>query len=68
MYRKIRTILYHGTVSAIQQIDVGLGRGRKDFGTLLNNLETENLGIQYYIGKQEVVDKCIVSIKEIDWR
>lgn len=35
---------------------------------LLNNLETENLGIQYFIGKQEVADKLIVEIKEIDWR
>ena len=35
---------------------------------LLNNLETENLGIQYFIGKQEVVDSVIKSIKEVDWR
>lgn len=35
---------------------------------LLNNLETENLGVQYFIGKQEVADKVIVNIKEIDWR
>lgn len=35
---------------------------------LLNNLETENLGIQYYIGKQEVADRLIASIKAIDWR
>ena len=35
---------------------------------LLNNLETENLGIQYYIGKQEVADQLIKSIKAIDWR
>lgn len=35
---------------------------------LLNNLETENLGIQYYIGKQEVADRLIINIKEIDWR
>ena len=26
---------------------------------LLNNLEVENLGIQYYIGKQEVADRLI---------
>lgn len=183
MSHNIRTILYHGTVSEIQQIDVSLGRARKDFGkgfymavskkqaigmmhkkyremirrsrgkqenafneklyeieldenaiselkikvfedadlewldfvlmcreqggmpheydlvvgptadddtalclkaywdglygkvgtdtakrTLLGNLETENLGIQYFIGKQEVVGKLIISIKEIDWR
>ena len=35
---------------------------------LLNNLEIENLGIQYFIGKQEVVDSVIKSIKEVDWR
>lgn len=35
---------------------------------LLNNLETENLGIQYFIGKQEVVNKVIKKVKEIDWR
>lgn len=35
---------------------------------LLNNLETENLGIQYFIGKQEVADQLIASIKAIDWR
>ena len=35
---------------------------------LLNNLETENLGIQYFIGKQEVVDYVIKSMKEVDWR
>lgn len=35
---------------------------------LLNNLETENLGIQYYIGKQEVADRLIADFKEIDWR
>lgn len=37
-------------------------------GILLNNLETENLGVQYYVGKQEVADRLIVSIKAIDWR
>lgn len=183
MYRNIKTVLYHGTVSEIQRVDVKLGRGRKDFGkgfymavsksqavgmmhkkyreavrrsrgkqenvfseklyeivldeqilselkikvfenadlewldfvlmcreqggmphdfdmvigptadddtafclkaywdglygkigtlearkTLLNNLETENLGIQYFIGKQEVADKVIVGMKAIDWR
>lgn len=35
---------------------------------LLNNLETENLGIQYYIGKQEVADRLIADLKVIDWR
>lgn len=32
MYRKLKTVLYHGTVSEINKIDVSLGRGRKDFG------------------------------------
>lgn len=157
MYRNLKTILYHGTASEIQQVDVKLGRERKDFGKgfymaisksqaigmmhkkyrevvrrskgkqddadlewldfvlmcrekggmphnydmvvgptadddtafclkaywdglygkagsdaakriLLNNLETENLGIQYFIGKQEVADQLIASIKAIDWR
>lgn len=182
MYHKFKTILYHGTISEIQHVDVELGRGRKDFGRgfymavsknqavgmmhkkyrevvrrsrgkqeknfkerlyevrldekilkevsvkifdsadiewldfvlmcreqggiphdfdlvigptadddtalclkaywdglygvvgsadakriLLNNLETENLGIQYFIGKQEIADKLIVSMCEIDW-
>ena len=35
---------------------------------LLNNLEPENLGVQYFIGKQEVADRLIKSMKEIDWR
>lgn len=35
---------------------------------LLNNLETENLGVQYFVGKQEIADKLIADIKEIDWR
>lgn len=32
---------------------------------LLMNLEPENLGEQYYISKQDVADRLIVSIKEI---
>ncbi len=35
---------------------------------LLNNLEVENLGIQYYIGKQDIADRVIKNICEIDWR
>ena len=31
MYHKLKTILYHGTVSEIERVDVTLGRGRKDF-------------------------------------
>ena len=32
MYHNLKTILYHGTVSEIQRVDVGLRRERKDFG------------------------------------
>ena len=32
---------------------------------LMKNLEVENLGIQYYIGKQDVADRLIISVKEI---
>ncbi len=35
---------------------------------LLENLEPENLGVQYFIGKQEVADKLIKSLVSIDWR
>ena len=35
---------------------------------LLSNLEPDNLGIQYYIGKQEIADHLIKDIKEISWR
>lgn len=183
MFQKLKTVLYHGTISEITQVDVKLGRGRKDFGrgfymavsksqavgmmhkkyreairrsrnkqensfverlyevvlneqmfseikvkvfehadiewldfvlmcreqgglphdydlvvgptadddtalclkaywdglygkvgtseakrVLLNNLETENLGIQYFVGKQEIADTLIMSMKSIDWR
>lgn len=32
MYQKFRTVLYHGTISEIKQIDVSQGHGKKDFG------------------------------------
>ncbi|MBO5522725.1 MAG: DUF3990 domain-containing protein, partial [Roseburia sp.] len=32
MCHKLKTVLYHGTVSEIETVDVKLGRGRKDFG------------------------------------
>lgn len=35
---------------------------------LLNNLEPENLGIQYYVGRQEVADRLIKEIRPVDWR
>lgn len=35
---------------------------------LLDNLEPENLGVQYFVGKQEVADKLFADIKEVDWR
>lgn len=31
MWLSLRTTLYHGTASEIQQVDVKLGRERKDF-------------------------------------
>ena len=34
---------------------------------LLRNLEPENLGIQYYVGKQDVADQLITYISEINW-
>ena len=34
---------------------------------LLGYLEPENLGIQYYVGKQEVADRLILEIKQISW-
>lgn len=36
--------------------------------TLLKNLETDNLGIQYFIGKQEVADSLISELLLVDWR
>lgn len=44
--------------------DVGSPEAKK----LLSNLEPDNLGIQYFIGKQEVADKLIVKFSEISWR
>lgn len=35
---------------------------------LMKNLEPENLGVQYYVGKQEVANKLIKEIVETDWR
>ena len=35
---------------------------------LLKNLEPENLGVQYYVGKQIVADRLIKDISEISWR
>lgn len=35
---------------------------------LLNNLEPDNLGIQYFIASQEIADRLILDIKEISWR
>ena len=35
---------------------------------LLKNLEPENLGRQYFVGKQEVADRLIKSFEEISWR
>jgi len=32
MYHRLRSTLYHGTASEIQQVDVRLEQERKDFG------------------------------------
>ena len=34
---------------------------------LLGFLEPENLGTQYFVGKQEIADKLVVEMKEIKW-
>jgi len=34
---------------------------------LLSFLEPENLGIQYFVGKQQIADKLILSMKEVQW-
>lgn len=44
--------------------DVGSAEAKKK---LLGYLEPENLGIQYYVGKQQVADKLIINKKEIPW-
>lgn len=35
---------------------------------LLNNLEVENLGIQYFVGNQEIANRLITDIIKVDWR
>lgn len=35
---------------------------------LLNNLETDHLGIQYFVGKQEVADLLIKDLCLVDWK
>ena len=32
MYRKLKNVLYHGTISEIKKVDVSKGRDKKDFG------------------------------------
>lgn len=79
MCHNFKTILYHGTVSKIQQIDVKLGRERKDFGKGFYMAVSKNQAIgmmhkkyrenvRRSRGKQEVADQLIKSIKAIDWR
>ncbi|MBQ9991246.1 MAG: DUF3990 domain-containing protein [Lachnospiraceae bacterium] len=55
MYYKIRTILYHGTVSEISHVDVGLGHGRKDFGK----------GFYMAISKKQAVGMMHKKYKEV---
>lgn len=75
--------LYHGTAEKFETIDVFKGRNNKDFGKgfymdvtksqavgmmhKLGFLEPENLGTQYFVGKQEIADKLVVEMKEITW-
>lgn len=35
---------------------------------LLNNLEPENLGVQYFISKQDIADRLIKNFRLADWR
>ncbi len=44
--------------------DVGSDEAKE---RLLGYLEPENLGVQYFVGKQAVADRLIKSIKEISW-
>lgn len=46
--------------------DYGEKNSKEAKKILLNNLEVENLGIQYFIGKQEVADKIIKSFARIE--
>ncbi len=32
MYQNFKYVLYHGTIANIEKIDIGQGKGRKDFG------------------------------------
>lgn len=74
--------LYHGTIYQIDKIDVKKGRNNKDFGQVFymatsksqaigmmhkKYREPENLGIQYFVGKQSISDRLIKSFVEIDW-
>ncbi|MCD8201540.1 MAG: DUF3990 domain-containing protein [Clostridia bacterium] len=36
--------------------------------TLLHFLQAEKLGIQYFIGKQEIADAVVLSVRETEWR
>lgn len=42
--------------------EVGSDEAKKK---LLGYLEPENLGIQYFVGKQQIADKLILSMKEV---
>ena len=71
---RISDTLYHGTIDFFSSVDVTKGKSNKDFGkgfymalekSQAKELLLKNLGIQYYIGKQEVADKLILTIKEL---
>ena len=63
---RISDTLYHGTIDFFSSVDVTKGRSNKDFGKGFY-MAVENLGIQYYIGKQRVADKLILSLKELQF-
>lgn len=59
------------TVACINTYNRGLygeKGGEKAKATLLDNLFVDKLGVQYYIGKQNVADALIEDIREIEWR
>lgn len=59
---RISDVLYHGTIDGLYG-NFRTEDESKEF--LLKMLEVENLGIQYFIGKQEVANKLIESIRVI---
>lgn len=44
--------------------DIGSDEAKE---VLLRNLEPENLGVQCFVGRQEVADRIVKGIVEVDW-